>query len=135
MFMMFCQQEVCINNGDISTARKVALDFADVCMYTSSLAAWPGLDVCDTGGDLRRGTQCYDACRFSTTSTSGQCDCDDGYTGPHCDDLCSGVHGVRVVYMATAWSEVTATVNTTGKDMIATHLLRTGTDLIVASPW
>ena len=90
MYMMFCQQEVCINNGDMSTARKVALDFADVCMYTSSLAAWPGLEVCDTGGDLRRGTQCYDECRFGTTSTSGQCDCDDGYTGPHCDELCPG---------------------------------------------
>ena len=90
MYVMFCQQEVCINNGDISTARKIALDFADVCMYSSSLAAWPGQEVCDTGGDLRRGTQCYDACRFGTTSTSGQCDCDDGYTGPHCDDLCPG---------------------------------------------
>ena len=90
MYVMFCQQEVCINNGDMSAARKVAVDFADACMYSSSLAAWPGADVCDTSVDLRRGTQCYATCRFGTTTSSGRCECNDGYTGPHCDDLCPG---------------------------------------------
>ncbi|KAI0243107.1 hypothetical protein LSAT2_008506 [Lamellibrachia satsuma] len=90
MYVFFCQQEVCINTGDISAARKVALDFADACMFSSSLAAWPGKGLCGTIGGLRSGTQCYDTCRFGTTSSNGQCECNEGYTGPHCDQLCPG---------------------------------------------
>ena len=90
MYVFFCQQEVCINCGDISAAHKVALDFADACMFSSSLAAWPGKGLCGAIGDLRSGTQCYDKCRFGTTSSNGQCECNEGYTGPHCDQLCPG---------------------------------------------
>ena len=90
MYVMFCQQEVCINRGDISAARKVALDFADACMFSNSPAAWPGKDLCANIGGLRSGTQCYDTCRFGTTSSNGQCECSEGYTGPHCDQLCPG---------------------------------------------
>ena len=90
MYVMFCQQEVCINGGSISAARKVALDFADACMFSSSLASWPGKGLCGTIGGLRSGTQCYDTCRFGTSSSNGQCECNEGYTGPHCDQLCPG---------------------------------------------
>ena len=90
MYVFFCQQEVCINSGDISAARKVALDFADGCMFSSSLSAWPGKGLCGTIGGLRSGTQCYDTCRFGTTSSNGQCECSEGYVGPNCDQLCPG---------------------------------------------